>query len=193
VITKAGDFSLNVQSSEGQIIYSSLVNVPLPQVTLITSKGSITLELDPNRAPISVNNFLSYVSKGFYLNTLFHRVIPNFVVQGGGYKTGMVKKIDQAGPIELESNKGLSNLRGTLAMARTNLPNSATSEFFINLIDNVSLDFKNTANPGYAVFGKVIQGMNVVDAMATEPTGVLGGFSDVPLSDISVSLALQTK
>ena len=193
VITKAGDFSLNVQSSEGQIIYSSLVNVPLPQVTLITSKGSITLELDPNRAPISVNNFLSYVSKGFYRNTLFHRVIPNFVVQGGGYTTGMVKKIDQAGPIELESNKGLSNLRGTLAMARTNLPNSATSEFFINLIDNVSLDFKNTANPGYAVFGKVIQGMNVVDAMATEPTGVLGGFSDVPLSDISVSLALQTK
>ena len=193
VASQAGDFSLNVLSPDGQTIYSTLVNVPLPQVTLITSKGSITLELDPARAPISTNNFLTYVSKGFYRSTLFHRVIPNFVVQGGGYTTGMVKKTDQAAPIELESNKGLSNLRGTLAMARTNLPNSATSEFYINLVDNLSLDFKNTANPGYAVFGKVIQGMELVDAIALEPTGVVGGMSDVPLTEIALSLALQTK
>ncbi len=133
------------------------------------------------------------MNKGFYRSTLFHRVIPNFVVQGGGYTTGMVKKTEQIAPIELESNKGLSNLRGSLAMARTALPNTATSEFYINLIDNLSLDYKNAANPGYAVFGKVLQGMDVVDAIAAEPTGVVGGMSDVPLADIALSLVLQIK
>ena len=193
VVAKTGDFSLVVQTAEGAAIYSTTLNIPLPQVALITAEGSITVELDPTLAPISTNNFLSYVNKGFYRDTLFHRVIPNFVVQGGGYTTGMVKKTEQSAPIELESNKGLSNLRGSLAMARTNLPNSATSEFFINLVNNVSLDYKNAANPGYAVFGKVVQGMDVVDAIAAEPTGVVGGFSDVPLADITLSLALQSK
>jgi len=193
VVAKTGDFSLVVQTAEGAAIYSTTVNIPLPQVALITAKGSITVELDPTLAPISTNNFLSYVNKGFYRDTLFHRVIPNFVVQGGGYTTGLVKKTEQSAPIELESNKGLSNVRGSLAMARTNLPNSATSEFYINLVNNVSLDYKNPANPGYAVFGKVVQGMDVVDAIAAEPTGVVGGFSDVPLADITLSLALQSK
>jgi peptidyl-prolyl cis-trans isomerase A (cyclophilin A) len=193
VVAKTGDFPLVVQTAEGTAIYSTTLNVPLPQVALITAKGSITVELDPALAPISTNNFLSYVSKGFYRSSLFHRVIPNFVVQGGGYTTGMVKKTDQSAPIALESNKGLSNVRGSLAMARTNLPNSATSEFYINLVDNLSLDYKNAANPGYAVFGKVVQGLDVVDAIAAEPTGVVGGFSDVPLSEIALSLALQTK
>ena len=193
VVAKTGDFPLVVQTAEGAAIYSTTLNVPLPQVALITAKGSITVELDPALAPISTNNFLSYVSKGFYRSTLFHRVIPNFVVQGGGYTTGMVKKTDQSAPIVLESNKGLSNVRGSLAMARTNLPNSATSEFYINLGDNLSLDYKNAANPGYAVFGKVVQGLDVVDAIAAEPTGVVAGFSDVPLSEIALSLALQTK
>jgi cyclophilin family peptidyl-prolyl cis-trans isomerase len=193
VVAKTGDFSLVVQTAEGVAIYSTTLNIPLPQVALITGKGSITVELDPTLAPISTNNFLSYVNKGFYRNTLFHRVIPNFVIQGGGYTAGLVKKTGQSAPIELESNKGLSNVRGSLAMARTNLPNSATSEFYINLVDNLSLDYKNAANPGYAVFGKVVQGMDVADAMAAEPTGVVGDFSDVPLSDITLSLALQTK
>lgn len=193
VVAKTGDFPLVVQTAEGAAIYSTTLNVPLPQVALITVKGSITVELDPALAPISTNNFLSYVNKGFYRSTLFHRVIPNFVVQGGGYTTGMVKKTEQSAPIQLESNKGLSNVRGSLAMARTNLPNSATSEFYINLVNNLSLDYKNAANPGYAVFGKVVQGMDVVDAIAAEPTGVVGGFSDVPLSEIALSLALQTK
>jgi len=192
-VSKTGDFALAIKTPEGQTIYTSTVSVPMPQVSLFTSKGNITLELDPLAAPLSVNNFLNYVNKGFYRGTLFHRVIPNFVVQGGGYTTGMVKKSGQASPIELESNKGLSNLRGSLAMARTYLPNSATSEFYINLKDNVSLDYKNAANPGYAVFGKVIQGLEVVDAMALEPTGVVGSFSDVPLTDITLSLALQTQ
>jgi cyclophilin family peptidyl-prolyl cis-trans isomerase len=193
LVAKTGDFSLVVQTAEGAAIYSTTVNIPLPQVALITAKGSITVELDPTLAPISTNNFLSYVNKGFYRDTLFHRVIPNFVVQGGGYTTGLVKKAEQSAPIELESNKGLSNVRGSLAMARTNLPNSATSEFYINLVNNVSLDYRNPANPGYAVFGKVVQGMDVVDAIAAEPTGVVGGFSDVPLADIALSLALQSK
>ena len=192
-VSKTGDFALAIKTAEGQTIYTSTVSVPMPQVSLFTTKGNITLELDPLAAPLSVNNFLNYVNKGFYRGTLFHRVIPNFVVQGGGYTTGMVKKSGQASPIELESNKGLSNLRGSLAMARTYLPNSATSEFYINLKDNVSLDYKNAANPGYAVFGKVIQGLEVVDAMALEPTGVVGSFSDVPLTDITLSLALQTQ
>ena len=193
VVAKTGDFSLVVQTAEGAAIYSTTLNVPRPQVLLITAKGSITVELDPTLAPVSTNNFLSYVNKGFYRDTLFHRVIPKFVVQGGGYTTGMVKKTEQSAPIELESNKGLSNVRGSLAMARTNLPNSATSEFYINLVDNLSLDYKNAANPGYAVFGKVVQGMDVADAIAAEPTGVIAGFSDVPLVDIALSLALQTK
>ena len=193
VVSKVGDFPMVVQTADGVAIYTTTLNIPMPQVALITSKGSITVELDPTLAPLSTNNFLSYVNKGFYRSTLFHRVIPNFVVQGGGYTTGMVKKTEQSAPIELESNKGLSNLRGSLAMARTFLPNSATSEFYINLIDNLSLDYKNAANPGYAVFGKVLQGMDVVDAIAAEPTGVVGGMSDVPLADIALSLALQTQ
>jgi cyclophilin family peptidyl-prolyl cis-trans isomerase len=193
LVAKTGDFSLVVQTAEGAAIYSTSINIPLPQVALITAKGSITVELDPTLAPISTNNFLSYVNKGFYRDTLFHRVIPKFVVQGGGYTTGMVKKTEQSAPIELESNKGLSNVRGSLAMARTNLPNSATSEFYINLANNLSLDYESAANPGYAVFGKVIQGMDVVDAMAAESTGVVGGFSYVPLADITLSIALQTK
>ena len=193
VVAKTGDFSLVVQTAEGAAIYSTNLNIPLPQVALITAKGSITVELDPTLAPISTNNFLSYVNKGFYRSTLFHRVIPNFVIQGGGYTAGLVKQTEQSAPIELESNKGLSNVRGSLAMARTYVPNSATSEFYINLVDNLSLDYKNPANPGYAVFGKVIQGMDVADAIAAEPTGVVGGFSDVPLSEIALSLALQIK
>ena len=193
VVAKTGDFSLVVQTAEGAAIYSTTINISLPQVALITAKGSITVELDPTLAPISSNNFLSYVNKGFYRSTLFHRVIPNFVIQGGGYTAGMVKHTGQSASIELESNKGLSNVRGSLAMARTNLPNSATSEFYINLVDNLSLDYKNAANPGYAVFGKVVQGMDVADAIAAEPTGVIAGFSDVPLVDIALSLALQTK
>jgi len=193
VVTRTGDFSFLVQTAEGVAIYSTMLNVPLPQVDLITGKGTITVELDPTLAPISTNNFLSYVNKGFYRSTLFHRVIPNFVVQGGGYASGMIKKTEQSAPIQLESSNGLSNVRGSLAMARTYLPNSATSEFYINLVDNLSLDYQNAANPGYAVFGKVVKGIEVANAIAAEPTGLIGGFSDVPLVEVTLSLALQTK
>jgi cyclophilin family peptidyl-prolyl cis-trans isomerase len=189
----AGDIPLTIKSAEGAVVYSGTLSVPNPQVTLITAKGAITLELDPTIAPITTNNFLSYVASGFYKDTLFHRVIAGFVIQGGGYVSGMLKRSPSAPAIELETNKGLSNLRGTLAMARTNVPNSATSEFFINLVDNTSLDYKNAASPGYAVFGKVVQGMELVDAIAAEPTGVVKGFADVPLTDVLVSLAIQSR
>jgi cyclophilin family peptidyl-prolyl cis-trans isomerase len=193
VVKAVGDLPLTVKTDTGLVVYSSTISIPNPQVTLFTTKGPITLELDPAKAPISTNNFLAYVGSGFYKDTLFHRVISGFVVQGGGFTTGLIKRTASAAPIDLETNKGLSNLRGTLAMARTNVPNSATSEFYINLVDNLSLDYKNAANPGYAVFGKVVQGMEVVDAIATEPTGVFKGYADVPLADISITMALQSK
>lgn len=188
-----GDMPLTIKAEDGSVLYTTTVTVPKPQVTLFTTKGTIVLELDPTTAPISSNNYLTYVSKGYYTSTMFHRVISGFMIQGGGYTTGMVKKVGQSAAIELESNKGLSNLRGTLAMARTNVFNSATSEFFINVVDNTFLDYKNAGNPGYAVFGKVVQGMDVVDAIVAQPTGVSNGFADVPLTDIVISLALQTQ
>ena len=193
VVTVVGDLPLTIKSATGEVIYTTTLSVPKPQVSIITSKGSFTLELDPATAPITVKNFLSYVKSGYYSNTLFHRVIPGFVAQAGGYTTGMVRKPGQLEPIELESNKGLSNARATVAMARTNIFNSATSEFYVNLVDNTFLDYKNAANPGYAVFGTVVQGMDVVDAIAAEPTGVFNGSADVPLTDITISMALQSK
>jgi cyclophilin family peptidyl-prolyl cis-trans isomerase len=193
VVKTVGDIPLTIKTATGEVVYTTTITVPKPQVTLVTSKGAIILELDPAKAPISSTNFLSYVASGFFKDTLFHRVISGFVLQGGGYVSGMLKRTSSSSPIELESNKGLSNLRGTLAMARTNVPNSATSEFFVNLVDNLSLDYKNAANPGYAVFGTVVQGMDVVDAIAAEPTGVVKGFADVPLSDITITLAVQTQ
>ena len=193
VVKAVGDIPLTIRAATGEVVYTTTMTVPKPQVTLVTSKGAIIVELDPAKAPISTNNFLSYVASGFYKDTLFHRVIAGFVVQGGGYVAGMLKRTSSALPIELETNKGLSNLRGTVAMARTNVPNSATSEFFVNLVDNLSLDYKNAANPGYAVFGTVVQGMDVVDAIAAEPTGVVKGYADVPLADVTITLAVQTQ
>lgn len=192
-VQRVGEWPLTVKDRDGQVIFTTTLNVPKPQVAVVTSQGRITLELDPAKAPISVNNFLSYVRQGYYRNTLFHRVIAGFVVQGGGYTTGIVKKTGQSAAIALESQNGLSNLRGTLAMARTNVPDSATSEFFINLVDNLNLDYKNADNPGYAVFGKVVQGLDVVDTIAAQTTGTVNGFADVPLQDITITAVLQTQ
>ena len=188
----AGDFVLNVKSDTGEVVYSGTLTVPKPQVGLVTALGNIIVELDPAAAPITVKNFLSYANSGYYRSTLFHRVISGFMIQGGGYTTGLVKKAGQLAPIVLESKNGLSNLRGTIAMARTNDPNSATSEFFINHVDNLFLDYSATS-PGYAVFGKVVQGMDVVDAIAAKATGVFNGYADVPLEDITITAALQIK
>lgn len=157
-----------------------------PQVKVDTNMGSFVLELNAKAAPKTVANFLSYVKSGFYKNTLFHRVIPNFMIQGGGFTTGMEEK-DTRAAIALESRNGLSNKRGTIAMARTSDPNSATSQFFINVRDNHFLDAAQSQDGhGYAVFGRVISGMNTVDAIARVKTHSVGYYDDVPIRDVII-------
>ncbi len=146
---------------------------PNPKVLIKTNQGDITVELDAAKAPKSVENFLAYVKAGQYDGTIFHRVIDNFMIQGGGYTTELVPKGGERAPIQNEATNGLSNLRGTLAMARTMDPHSATSQFFINVVDNKALDHVSTADGrtwGYTVFGKVISGMEVVDKIKVMPT-----------------------
>ena len=162
-----------------------------PKVNLQTNKGLIVIELYPDQAPQSVANFLAYVDAGFYDGTIFHRVIPDFMIQGGGFTADLEKKETRA-PIPNEADNGLKNERGTLAMARTNDPNSATAQFFINQKDNAFLDHsgKTPRGWGYAVFGRVTDGMSVVDAIATTPTGAKGMFpKDVPLETIVIEKA----
>ncbi|MGE3182227.1 MAG: peptidylprolyl isomerase [Phycisphaerae bacterium] len=155
-----------------------------PRVRIVTSRGNITVELFADDAPETVANFLQYVDDGFYAGTIFHRVIPDFVVQGGGFLTGLVQK-DTRDPIDLETDAMLPNDRGTIAMARTNDPNSATSQFFFNLVDNDSLN-PDSNPPGYAVFGRVVEGQSVVDGIATIETETTNGFMDVPVIDVTI-------
>lgn len=192
-VTATGPLPITISSSSGQTLYATTLNVAQPEVTLLVGQDAITMELYPDKVPLTVNNFLSYVNSGYYAKTLFHRVITGFVVQGGGLTTGLVPKTGERAPIALETNKGLSNLRGTVAMARNTAPNSATNQFFINVVDNTALDYQDESNPGYAVFGKVTSDMSVIDTIAAVPTGPNGLFSDVPLTDVVIQLALQTK
>ena len=163
-----------------------------PQVELhIANYGIITLELDQEKAPDSVANFLSYVKKGHYDNTIFHRVIPDFMVQGGGFEPGMKQKsVDE--PIENEAKNGLKNDNYTVAMARTNDPHSATAQFFINVADNGFLNHTapNASGWGYAVFGKVVAGTEVVDKIKAVKTGNKGGHGDVPVTDVVMEKAV---
>ena len=156
-------------------------------VEMHTSKGLITLDLDAEKAPVTVANFIEYVKSGHFDGTIFHRVIPGFVIQGGGLESGMKEKPTQA-PIENEADNGLKNVTGSICMARTNDPHSATSQFFINLKDNQFLDHseKSPQGWGYAVFGQVTDGMDVVEAIAAVQTGNAGGHQDVPVEDIVV-------
>ena len=156
------------------------------QVKVDTNMGAFVIELNAKAAPKTVENFLAYVRSGFYKNMLFHRVIPNFMIQGGGFVMGMEEK-DTRAPIALESRNGLSNVRGTIAMARTNDPNSATSQFFINVRDNRFLDANQAQDGnGYAVFGKVVSGMSTVDAIARVKTHSVGYYDDVPIRDVVI-------
>jgi len=159
-------------------------------IKLLTSIGEITLELDAENAPITVENFLSYVDSGHYDGTIFHRVIPGFVIQGGGLVSGMQEKRTGI-PIQNEADNGLKNLTGSICMARTNDPHSATSQFFINLNDNHFLDHteKTESGWGYAVFGRVVFGMDVVEKVAAVETGNAGHHSDVPLADVVLEKA----
>ena len=162
-----------------------------PRVRLQTSMGEIVIELDGDKAPLSTANFLSYVDEGFYDGTLFHRVIPGFMVQGGGFTPDYQKKPTRAA-IQNEAKNGLKNLRGSVAMARTSAPHSATAQFFINHADNAFLDYPGQDGWGYAVFGKVVEGMEVVDQIAAQPTGPGGPFrSDAPTTQVVIEKASQ--
>ena len=158
-----------------------------PKIKLETSKGMMTIELDAEKAPKSAANFVEYVKDGFYDGLIFHRVIPNFMVQGGGMNPDMSQKANKA-PIQNEANNGLKNDRGTLAMARTNDPHSATSQFFINLKDNDFLNHtsESPAGWGYTVFGKVIEGLETIDEIAKVQTGNVGGHGDVPVEAVTI-------
>jgi cyclophilin family peptidyl-prolyl cis-trans isomerase len=164
---------------------------PAPRVALNTNLGRIVIELDAAKAPKSAENFLQYVRDGFYAGTVFHRVIPGFMAQGGGFTADLQLKPTRAA-IPNEANNGLSNLRGTVAMARTNDPHSATAQFFINVVDNQRLDFVSEQDGlwGYAVFGKVVEGMEVVDRIVTIPTGGQGPLpSAVPMEPVVIESA----
>lgn len=162
-------------------------------VKLTTTKGDLRIELDDEKSPISVANFLSYVNKGFYDGTIFHRVIRNFMIQGGGFESGMKQKPVDA-PIQNEAKNGLTNEKYTLAMARTSDPHSATGQFFINTTSN---GFLNNAEAqdgwGYAVFGKVVEGQDVVDQLGTVKTGRKGFHDDVPVDDIQIIKAEEVQ
>lgn len=181
----------------GAVLTAAFAPVALAQSLLLvkvqTNMGDFVLELNPKAAPKTVENFLTYVKSGFYKNTLFHRVIPNFMIQGGGFVSGMEEK-DTRKAIALESRNGLSNLRGTIAMARTSDPNSATSQFFINVRDNHFLDASQAQDGyGYAVFGRVISGMQTVDAIARVKTHSVGYYDDVPIRDVIIKNMTVTK
>jgi peptidyl-prolyl cis-trans isomerase B (cyclophilin B) len=156
-------------------------------VRLHTNHGVITLELDPGKAPLTVENFLAYAAAGHYDNTVFHRVIDGFMIQGGGFEPGMKQKPTRV-PIKNEADNGLKNIRGTIAMARTNEPHSATAQFFINVADNGFLDF-SSPDPrgwGYCVFGNVTDGLEVVDAIRKVKTASRGGHQDVPVDNVII-------
>ena len=162
----------------------------MSQVKLTTGHGAITLKLDAEKAPKTVANFLAYVEAGHYDGTVFHRVIKNFMIQGGGMEPGMKQRETRA-PIENEAANGLKNKRGTIAMARTNDPHSATAQFFINVVDNDFLDFKAPMGQGwgYCVFGEVVEGLDVVDAIRAVRTGNKGFHQDVPVDDVVIEKA----
>ena len=161
-----------------------------PQVRVTTSMGEFVIELYPEKAPKTVENFLQYVDDGFYAGTLFHRVIGSFMIQGGGFDAGLyqgaMRPKQTRAPIALESKNGLKNDRGWVAMARTGDPNSATAQFFVNVVDNASLNHPQPDGHGYAVFGKVVHGMEVVDAIRAVPTTSVGAYRDVPASPVVI-------
>jgi cyclophilin family peptidyl-prolyl cis-trans isomerase len=191
-VTGTGDLKFTVtNTSGGTTFYTQTVSVPEPQVTLVTTLGTMVIELNPTAMPNTVNNFLKYVNTSFYVNTIFHRVEPtppNYVIQGGGYTSGLNLKTASFSAIKLEtSSSSPKNLKYSLGMARVG-PDTATSQFYVNLRDNTGFDYQNANSPGYAVFGKVISGTSVVDTIAQQPTS-----GTVPITDITVLSATQTQ
>jgi cyclophilin family peptidyl-prolyl cis-trans isomerase len=194
-LSKAATGAFCVVVAAAVLLVGSALAQENPVVVIETSMGDITVQLNQKRAPVSVENFLKYVKEGFYDGTIFHRVIPNFMIQGGGFTPDMGKKPTHE-PIKNEAQNGLKNRKGTLAMARTPDINSATAQFFINTKDNGFLDNKGTSAQdfGYAVFGKVIEGMDVVEKIEKVKTGTKSGYQDVPMEPVVIkTIRLETE
>lgn len=199
-VTALGLKTIRAFTADNKEVARLQVTVPEPEVTLLlqgldTSVSTVVVKLDPTQAPNTVNNFLDYVNAGFYRLTIFHRVIKDFVVQGGGYTAGPTIKAATSPAIKLESKTALRNVKGTVAMARTSDPDSATSQFYINTVDNPSLDYKSDAEPGYAVFGSVITGMDVIDRLSEVPVrfDFASGLTHLPVTNVTILSAIQSK
>jgi len=199
-VTALGPKTIRAFTADNKEVARLQVTVPEPEVTLLlqgvdTSISTVVLKLDPTQAPVTVNNFLDYVNAGFYRLTIFHRVIQDFVVQGGGYTAGPTIKAATSPAIKLESKGALRNVKGTIAMARTSDPDSATSQFYINTVDNPSLDYKSDAEPGYAVFGSVITGFDVVERLSNVPVrfDFANGLTHLPVTNVTILSAVQSK
>ena len=202
-VTALGPKTIRAFTADNLEVARLQVTVPEPEVTMVlqgldTTTSTFTVKLDPTLAPVSVNNFLDYVNAGFYRLTIFHRVVKDFVVQAGGYTGGTITPVIKAPTlpaITLESKNGLRNVKGSIAMARTSDPNSATSQFYINTVDNPSLDYKSDVDPGYAVFGSVISGLDVIERLNAVPVRVdlFSGLTHLPVTNVVILSALQTK
>jgi len=187
-----------IRDGSGTELASLRLDVPKPQVRMTVAQGdrsgSFLLELDANAAPITVTNFLNLVAAGFYPNTIFHRVIPGSLVQGGGFLSNLTLKTGVFTAIKLESNNGLKNLRGTIAMARTDAPDSATTQFYLNLVDNPVFDYQSDAKPGYAVFGSIISGIEVMDEIGkVDLVSDNTTTPDLPLTDVTITAVQRLK
>jgi peptidyl-prolyl cis-trans isomerase A (cyclophilin A) len=183
---------MNITAGDASSLYAGTMTIPLaaqPQVTMVTSLGTIVFELNPAKAPITVDNFLNYVESNFYVSTIFHRVESSFVIQGGGFNANL-QPLTTMPPIKLEVGNGLSNLRDSIAMARTSALDSATSQFFINVANNTRLD---TDAGGYAVFGKVVAGFDTVDKIEVVQTSSQGDLTYVPVTPITINSVIQSQ
>ncbi|TMH80137.1 MAG: peptidyl-prolyl cis-trans isomerase [Betaproteobacteria bacterium] len=196
ILSKCLNLIAPIALTVGAHAYAAEPAAPAPaaptRVALETSEGRIVVELRADKAPKTVANFLQYVNDSFYDGTIFHRVIAGFMIQGGGFDAAMVEKPTRP-PIPIESNNGLKNVRGAVAMARTGDPNSATAQFFINVVDNARLDYPSFDGHGYTVFGNVVEGMQVVDKIRAVPTGRRGSFENVPASPVVIKTARVAK
>lgn len=186
--------TLSLLCFQSPLVLADNVETNNPQVLIETNQGAMIIELFPNEAPETVKNFLEYVNSGFYEGTIFHRVIPSFMIQGGGFDENMKQKRGGQ-PIKNEADNGLKNKIGTIAMARTSDPHSASSQFFINVSNNTSLDFREKTDRayGYAVFGRVVDGMRTVNQIRTQPTTSRAGHQDVPIQPVVIQRVRQIK
>jgi cyclophilin family peptidyl-prolyl cis-trans isomerase len=188
-----GLLEVSTKSMDGVLMTVKGFEIPNPQVKISSNFGDMVVELNAVAAPITVNNFLKYVNANFYNNTIFHRLIAQFVVQGGWLTTAMTEQGGAGAAIVLESNNGLKNKRGSIGMARATLPNSATTQFYFNFVDNAKLDYQNEQAPGYAVFGQIVEGLNVLDIFAQISTATLYGLDNFPTSNLVIKSMVQVK